>query len=287
MRARHQLEVLALEIGLEVAHRRRAAPAVAHVELHDAHPVDALAVEVRVARMLQAGARFHEGLGVRGGLLDVGDGHGTALAAPGVGAAHVVLHALEVGQYVLVAPAGGARRFPAVVVAGRAAQEHQAVDRARAAQHLAARPAQAPAVEMRLGLGLVAPVDGRGWAPACRSPGEYGSRGCGRARRPRSGTARWPGSPSGASPSRNPPSLRPPPPRRTRHRTSCGHPSRPGRGCHVCASECSPMSFDTGPRPRAQDEDGLGRSSLCRPYNPLALSAGRRPVSKGTPRLRG
>src|SRR5262245_1381664 len=158
---RHELEVWALEVGLEIARRRRAAPAIAHVELHDADAVDALAVEVAVVGILQARAGFDEGAGVSRGVLDVGDGHGAALTAVGVGAGDVVLHALEVGQHVLVAPAAGAEGLPGVVVAGRAAQEDKAVDRTRAAQHPAARPAEPPTVETGLGLGLIAPVDAR------------------------------------------------------------------------------------------------------------------------------
>src|SRR5262249_61629933 len=108
-------------------------------------------------------ARLDERLRGYRGLPDVGDGHRPMLTAISVGAAEVVLHALEIGQHVLVAPALGAQGFPSVVVAGRAAQEHEAIDRAGTAEQLAARPAQAPAVEMRLRLRLVAPVDVRIW----------------------------------------------------------------------------------------------------------------------------
>src|SRR5262245_16340822 len=70
-----------------------------------------------------------------------------------------MFHALEIGQHVLVAPAGGTQRLPAVVVTGSTAQKHKAIDRARTAEHLAARPAEAPAVEVGLGFRLIAPVD--------------------------------------------------------------------------------------------------------------------------------
>ena len=116
-------------------------------------------------------AGLDEGLAHRGGPLDVGDRHRPAGAAPLVGAVDAVLHPLEVRQHVLVAPALRAEPLPVVVVARRAAQEHQAVDRARPAQHLAARPDDAAAVQPRLRLGLVAPVDFRVGHELAETPG--------------------------------------------------------------------------------------------------------------------
>jgi len=77
-----------------------------------------------------------------------------------VGAALLVLGFLEIGQHVLIAPAGIAALAPAVVILVLAAHVQQAVDRARAAEHFAARLKHLAAVQPRLGLGLIHPVDG-------------------------------------------------------------------------------------------------------------------------------
>ncbi len=74
-------------------------------------------------------------------------------------AAPAGLHLLEVGQHVGVAPAVVPHLPPGVVVQRVAAHEEHAVDRRRAAQHLAARQPDATVVQLRLGLGHVAPVE--------------------------------------------------------------------------------------------------------------------------------
>ena len=81
-------------------------------------------------------------------------------AVPGVGAALVVLGPLEVGQHLGPGPAGVARGRPVVVVARLAAHVDHGVDRARAAEHLAARLVAAAAVQPRLRHGLEGPVGG-------------------------------------------------------------------------------------------------------------------------------
>ncbi|MNF68860.1 hypothetical protein D3C84_507270 [compost metagenome] len=70
----------------------------------------------------------------------------------------VALGALEVRQAVAIAPAFGTQGFPLVKVQRVATDVHQAVDRRRAAQHLAPWAVNAPAVEVGLRLGFVAPV---------------------------------------------------------------------------------------------------------------------------------
>ena len=142
------------------------------------------------------------------GPLDVGDRHRPAGAAPLIRAVDAMLHPLEVRQHVLVAPALRAKLLPAVVIGRRAAQEHQSVDRARSAKHLAARPDDLSAVEARLRLGLDSPSSRSGSAPACRTPSGCGSTDCGRARRPRSHTARCSDFRSAAPTARSRPSLR-------------------------------------------------------------------------------
>ena len=77
-----------------------------------------------------------------------------------VGAALLVFGLLEIGQHVVITPAGIAALAPAIVILVLAAHIEQAVDRARSAQHFAARLEHRPPVEAGLGLGLVHPVDG-------------------------------------------------------------------------------------------------------------------------------
>ena len=79
---------------------------------------------------------------------------------PRVGAARVVFGALEHRQHRVPRPARIAgRRGPFVVVARRAARVAHRVDRARSAEHLAARPPQPAVRERGFGLGVVVPVD--------------------------------------------------------------------------------------------------------------------------------
>src|SRR5271165_7692843 len=71
----------------------------------------------------------------------------------------------EVGQYLGVAPAGGAACRPGIKVAGVAAHVHHVIDAGRAAEHLAARHRDASPVEPEPGLagiGRIHPVGGGG-----------------------------------------------------------------------------------------------------------------------------
>ena len=79
-------------------------------------------------------------------------------AAPAFLAVDRTLHALEIGEHVGERPAGRALLGPMVEVAGVTAHIDHAVDRRRAADHLAARRGENAAAEMRLGLGRKAPV---------------------------------------------------------------------------------------------------------------------------------
>ncbi len=82
-------------------------------------------------------------------------------AVIGPGAPRVALRAPEVRQQVGIAPAGQALVAPTVVVAPVAAGVDHAVEDRRAAQGLAARIVDAAAVEGRLRLAPIAPVEGR------------------------------------------------------------------------------------------------------------------------------
>ena len=151
-------EILPLHRRMQIADRGRAALAVADGILAAAEALARAAVVVVGDR--QAGhARGFEPGGehrVRGlGPLHADVAAGAAILALAVLPA---LDALEVGQHVRIGPAERALLRPAVVVGRIAAGEGHDVDRGRAAQHLAAHLLDAAAVEVRIGLGLIAPV---------------------------------------------------------------------------------------------------------------------------------
>ena len=88
----------------------------------------------------------------------VRDGKRPAGAVPVVGAAFVVLGALEVGQHLVVAPPGPDQVAPLVVVRAIAADVDHGVDRGAAAKDLAARQVDPPVAAVRLVPGRVIPV---------------------------------------------------------------------------------------------------------------------------------
>ena len=80
------------------------------------------------------------------------------IAAIGVAALGARFRAAEVRQHRRVVPACGAFCFPTLVILRIAAHVHEAVDRGRAAEDLAARRVQATPAEAGLRLGEVTPV---------------------------------------------------------------------------------------------------------------------------------
>jgi hypothetical protein len=88
------------------------------------------------------------------------DAERAVTAAPLIGAAGERLHPAEVGQAVRVAPLWQAEAGPPVVVHRVAAVVDHRVDRGRAADGLACLLLDRPPVQMRLGPGGVAPLDG-------------------------------------------------------------------------------------------------------------------------------
>ncbi|MHC2409557.1 hypothetical protein ACVJGC_002148 [Bradyrhizobium diazoefficiens] len=100
-----------------------------------------------------------KGLRQRIGHGHVGDRQRAVAAVILVGAARLALGLLEIGQHVVIAPAGVAALAPAVIVLVLAANIEQAVDRARAAQRLTARLEHLAPLQLGLRLGLVHPVD--------------------------------------------------------------------------------------------------------------------------------
>ena len=145
--------------GLEIADRGRPAASVLGGELEIAGAFLGGAVEVVVARVACLLRGLDEGLAQRVRLAHIGDSERPAAAVHGVGATLLVLGAPEKGQHVFEAPAFVAELAPVVVVLVLAAHIEQAVDRARSAQHLAARLDDLAVVELGLRLRLVEPVD--------------------------------------------------------------------------------------------------------------------------------
>src|ERR1700722_8461658 len=94
-------------------------------------------------------------------LADVRDRQWAADTMQIVGAALLILGALEVGQYVLKRPAGVTELPPVIVVLMLAADVEQAVDRARSAHHLAAWLDDLPVIQFRFRFGLIEPIHSR------------------------------------------------------------------------------------------------------------------------------
>jgi len=160
VRAGEHGEVAAAPVGRQVGPGRAEALAVPVRDLVRADAFLLRAVEVVVEDMARRAARVVEGLQQLVGAAQVR--HVERAGAPVELAAQalVVLGAAEVGQHVVVGPARVALGRPVVVVGTVAADVDHRVDRARAAQHLAARlPAGAP-VQALLRHGVEVPVRG-------------------------------------------------------------------------------------------------------------------------------
>src|SRR5262249_34892842 len=76
-----------------------------------------------------------------------------------VGAALLVLGAAEIREYVVIRPASVAELTPQVEILLLTADVNEPVDRARPAEHLAARPGKAAPPELGLRFGLELPGD--------------------------------------------------------------------------------------------------------------------------------
>ena len=145
--------------GVQVRAGRAQAPTAADVAVEAGEAL--LAVPVDVVGELVAGLlhRREERSEQRVGRGPALEHERPAAAAELVGAGEARLHALEVREAVRVRPRLHARiGGPALVVERVAALEDHPVDAARAAEHLAARVVDPPAVHVRLGLRLVLPV---------------------------------------------------------------------------------------------------------------------------------
>ena len=160
-RAGDDIEIGALPRRVQVGVRAGAAKPIALGELEAPHALLPRAVEVRV--VLVAGLprgldhRVHE----RVHRAALGHAERSAHAVEGVLAALVVLGAPEVRQHVVVAPAVEPHRGPLVVVGAVAADVDHRVDRARPADHAAARQVEPAVAEAWLLLAEQIPVETR------------------------------------------------------------------------------------------------------------------------------
>jgi hypothetical protein len=94
-------------------------------------------------------------------ILEIRDGERPARAVQFIAAAFLVLRALEIGQHVGERPAFVAELAPMVEILGLATDIDEPVDARGTAEHFSPWPEDAPAAEIEVGLGLVAPVHAR------------------------------------------------------------------------------------------------------------------------------
>ena len=146
-----------IEIDLRGAH----AEAAADRGLRHRNAFLVLAVVVGIVRNADALGRRDQAVVERAALVAVGDLQRAAAAAQFVRAARIAFDAPENRQHVVPAPAAVAQLRPVIVVLRLAAHPHHAVDRARSAEHLAARHRDVAPAGRGLGLGLVEPVHAR------------------------------------------------------------------------------------------------------------------------------
>jgi hypothetical protein len=150
------------QVRLDIGARRAPALAVLLGDLIDAEAHLMRAVEVGVHRQLQLPTGFQKIALERIAGSDAGDIQRTAGAVEAILHHLVVLGFLEVGQHIVIGPAGVAERRPAIVVGAMAADIDHGVDRARSAQRLAAGLVADAAVQAGLRHRLKGPVIGFG-----------------------------------------------------------------------------------------------------------------------------
>jgi hypothetical protein len=151
-------EVGPLQRGTKIRGRRAASPAVADGHLDRREALLLRTVVVVGHGMAGRHPRGHVSVAQRIGEARLLRGQGAVAAAIGVGAALPRFLAAEVGQHVGVSPLRQAGRGPAIVIVAVPVIVGHGVDRGRAADDLAARAFDAPAVEVGGGLGEVHPV---------------------------------------------------------------------------------------------------------------------------------
>src|SRR5262245_21383095 len=144
----------------EVSARGARAPAVALRDLVEADALLASAVEIIVAGQACGFPRLDEHRGERIAELEILHRERSAVSVVAVLSAPVVILAPEKErQHGRVAPCRRGDGGPLVVITAMTTRVAHGVDRAAAAQHLAALPVEPPAGERRLTLRAIAPVD--------------------------------------------------------------------------------------------------------------------------------
>src|SRR3984893_5867348 len=152
-------QIGAFQRRAQIGNGSTASPLVAHGQLQWADPILLGAVEVIVAAIAGLFCSRDEGVVEFVTGAQVGHVERTAGTVMRVRTALLVLSATEIREHVVVGPAGVAELAPQVEILTLPADVNEPVDRARPAEHLAARPWQAPAGELGLGLGLKLPGD--------------------------------------------------------------------------------------------------------------------------------
>src|SRR5262249_31942373 len=152
------LEILAFHRRPQIAHRRRAALAVANGILAAAKTHAAVAVVVVGDRQADLASRLDPGCEHRIARLAPLDADMPGIAAVFVAPALPAPDALKVRQPVGERPAQRALLRPTVVVARIAPRIGHHVDRRRTAEHLAPRLFDAAAVDPGVRLGVITPV---------------------------------------------------------------------------------------------------------------------------------
>ncbi len=150
-RTDHDPQIGPLLRRTQIGDRCAAAAHVAHGYLQRSDPVLLGAVEIGVALVACLLGRGDEGVVQFVPRAQIGDVERAAGAVMRVGAALLVFGAAEIGQHVVIRPAGIAELAPQIEILLLPADVDQPVDRAGAAQHLAARPDDAPAAEFGCG----------------------------------------------------------------------------------------------------------------------------------------
>jgi len=151
-------EVLPAPRGLQIGGCSAPPPAFADGRLVVADAVLARSVEVHAAGDAGLDSRLDHGVDDLAAKAAVAHLEGAADAVELVLTALLVLGLAEVGQHACVIPALAAALAPAVVVGGRAAHVDHAVERARPAEHLAARLIGGAVVEAGDGFALEFPI---------------------------------------------------------------------------------------------------------------------------------
>ena len=162
LRQRRSLDVqiAAIPCRAKIGERRARSSAAPRRSLEESGAFLRRAVEIGICRDPALRRGGDKGFRQRIGVAPVRHRQRAADAVILVGAALLVLGSPEIGQHVFIAPAGIAALAPAIVILVLSANVQQAVDRTRAAEHLAARLKHLAPAQARFGLGLVHPVDG-------------------------------------------------------------------------------------------------------------------------------